>query len=170
MNHGEGWIFVTAVISASKRNNFSSDFRGVSRKSVSSANRILNFSTIFCKRSFLWGWTHKGTLETTVVTTHGQGPWWLHGPPWGVTRVILITLGAFKLICELNIFNFKDKERPAIQKYQNAEPQLFGLDGKKWCPEVFCSPRQWGFILGSDKTPVPPAVLTHWECLGGEVA
>lgn len=40
-------------------------------------------------------------------------------------------LGAFKQRCELNIFNFQDEEPPAIRKYQNAEPQLLGLDGKK---------------------------------------
>lgn len=29
---------------------------------------------------------------------------------------------------------------------------------------------QSAFILGSDKTQVPPAVLTHWERMLGEVA
>lgn len=126
--------FVTAVISASKRNNFSSDLRGVSRKFVSSANRILNFSMIFCKGRFLWGWTLKGAPETTVVTKRGQGPRWLRGPPWDATSCVLMALGAFQLMCEPNIFNFKDEEPSAIQKYQNAEPQLLGFDDKKWCP------------------------------------
>lgn len=97
--------------------------------------------------------------------------WWLRGPPWDVTSCIFMDLGAFKQRCELNIFNFQDEEPPAIRKYQNAEPQLLGLDGKKWIALKFSAlQKQWGFILGSDKTPVPPSVLTHWECLGGEVA
>lgn len=69
MNHGEGWIFVTAVISASKRNNFSSDFRGVSRKFVSSANRILNFSMIFARGAVFGAGPTKEFLKP---------PWWPH--------------------------------------------------------------------------------------------
>lgn len=176
MNHGEGWIFVTAVISASKRNNFSSDFRGVSRKFVSSANRILNFSTIFCKGSFLWAWTHKGILGSTEVTKHGQGPWWLCGPPRDVTICILMALGAFKLMCELNIFNFKDEEPSAIQKYQNAEPQLLGLDDKKMMPWSFLLSKAVGFYSwqwqNSSSTRSPDSLgvfgrgsgLAPWAC------
>lgn len=144
MNHGEGWIFVTAVISASKRNNFSSDFRGVSRKSVSSAIRILNFSTILCKGRFLWGWTHKGTLENHLGDQ--TWPWWLRAPPWDVTSCILMALGAFKLVCELNIFNFEE-EPWAIQKYQNAEAQLFTLDDKKNDALKFCALQSSGVLF-----------------------
>lgn len=43
-----------------------------------------------------------------------------------------MALGAFKLMCEPSIFNFKDEEEPpAMRKYQSAEEQLFGLDDKK---------------------------------------
>lgn len=175
MNHGEGWIFVTAVISASKRNNFSSDFRGVSRK-------ICQFSHPRPKllRDPLQG-------EISLGSDPQRNSW--KPPSWwpnmvkglgGLLDLPEMSQAAFwwlwvlfkQRMSWIFLISTTTKNHRQYKNIKTLKHRLFSvwMVKKKRCPEVFCSPKQWGFILGSDKTPVPPAVLTHWECLGGEVA